>query len=104
MSAQAYTNKLRLFAEASLIKVQYPGKVCVNNNPIYGLTNFYPDFRVLQYYVNQPNVVTTPPLTQITTPVTGGGAVMSPSAPIINGASASSVPTSILNGGNAFNP
>jgi len=49
MSAQAHTNKMRILAESSLVKVQYPGKVALNQNPIYSTVNCSPDFRVLQY-------------------------------------------------------
>jgi hypothetical protein len=108
MSAQAHTHKMRLLAEASLVKVQYPGKVAVNQNPIYAIRNCSPDFRVLQYPVKPLNkrfqhVFTIPPLVSISTPVNGSGAG-SVFTNTINGSSASSVPTTTLNGGSASNP
>ena len=40
---------MRILAESSLVKVQYPGKVALNQNPIYSTVNCSPDFRVLDY-------------------------------------------------------
>lgn len=49
MSAQSYTNKRRVLAEASLRKVQYPGNIALNNNPILATRNCSPDFQSLIY-------------------------------------------------------
>ena len=49
-SAACYTNKRRVIAEASLTKVQYPGKVAVNNDVILSVRNCSPDFSVLHYF------------------------------------------------------
>ena len=49
MSAQSYTNKRRVLAEASLQKVQYPGNIGLNNNPILATRNCSPDFQSLIY-------------------------------------------------------
>jgi len=71
MSAQAHTNKMRILAEASLVKVQYPGKVGLNNNPIYSTINCSPDFRVLKYS-SKPvccNIVSIPIAVPIIPPI-----------------------------------
>jgi hypothetical protein len=52
MSAQAYTNKLRLLAEAGVTKVQYPGRIALNKNPILSTSNCSPDFSVINYIPN----------------------------------------------------
>jgi hypothetical protein len=31
MSSQAYTNRVRILAEASLTKIQYPGRIAIDN-------------------------------------------------------------------------
>ena len=49
MNAQCYTNKKRILAEASVRKVQYPGSIGLNNNPIYSAINCKPDFNNLNY-------------------------------------------------------
>jgi hypothetical protein len=49
MSAQCYTNRRRIRAEASVLKVQYKKGVTVNNNPIYATLNCLPDFQELTY-------------------------------------------------------
>lgn len=49
MSTQAYTNKRRVLAEAGNRKVQYPGKVATNVNPIYATINCSANFQQLTY-------------------------------------------------------
>jgi len=51
MSAQGYTNKIRVDAEARLTKVQFPGKVGLNNNPIQSSCRLSPDFRNIIYTI-----------------------------------------------------
>lgn len=47
-SAACYTNKRRVLAEASVTKVEYPGKIAVNNGAL-SVRNCSPDFQVLSY-------------------------------------------------------
>jgi hypothetical protein len=49
MSAQAYTNRRRVLAEASVLKVQYKKGVAVNNRSIYATINCIPNFEQLSY-------------------------------------------------------
>ena len=49
MSAQAYTNRRRIRAEASVVKVEYKKGVTVNNNAIYATINCLPDFNQRTY-------------------------------------------------------
>jgi len=51
MSAQCYTNKRRILAEASVTKTQYPGSIGLNNNPIYASINCNPNFNELAYLI-----------------------------------------------------
>jgi hypothetical protein len=37
-SASAYTNAVRVKAEATLLKVQFPGRIAVNNLPLHAAT------------------------------------------------------------------
>ena len=49
MSAQCYTNKRRILAEAALKKVQYPGRVALNNKLILSALNCSSDFTPITY-------------------------------------------------------
>jgi len=49
MSAGAYINKLRVRAQARLVKVQYPGGRATNFNPIYSAVGCNADFTRLNY-------------------------------------------------------
>lgn len=49
MSAQAYINKRRILAEASLVKAQYTKGLAVNRNSIYASRNCIPTFQKLAY-------------------------------------------------------
>lgn len=51
MSAQGYTNKLRVNAEARLTKVQFPGKIALNINPIQSSVRLSPDFSKINYTI-----------------------------------------------------
>ena len=62
MSAQAYTNKLRILAEAAVTKVHYPGRVALNKNPILSTINCSPDFSVVNYVENPKCCVYIPPI------------------------------------------
>lgn len=57
-SAASYINKLRTQAEANVVKVQYPGNVAKNQNPLYASIACNPVFTVLSYQVRTccPNV------------------------------------------------
>ena len=48
-SAACYTNKLRVTTEANNTKVEYPGKVGKNFNPLYSTLGCNPRFTVLSY-------------------------------------------------------
>jgi hypothetical protein len=49
MSVQAYTNRRRIIAEASNVKVEYKKGVAVNNNAIYASINCLPNFQQITY-------------------------------------------------------
>jgi hypothetical protein len=49
MSAGAYINKIRVRAQAQLVKVQYPGGRATNFNPIYSALGCNADFTRLNY-------------------------------------------------------
>lgn len=49
MSAQSYTNKRRILAEASVVKAQYMKSVAVNKNSIYATINCLPNFQPITY-------------------------------------------------------
>ena len=48
MSAQAYTNRRRILAEASVLKVQYPVRVAVTNTLVPTI-NCNQNFQPIQY-------------------------------------------------------
>ena len=48
-TASAYINKVRVRREATATKVQYPGSIALNTNPIYAAINCNPVFDVLRY-------------------------------------------------------
>jgi len=58
MSAQRYTNKLRVDAEARLTKVQFPGKVGLNINPIQSTCRLSPDFSITNYTISKCSIPT----------------------------------------------
>lgn len=103
MSAQCYTNKRRILAEASLRKTQYPGSVGLNNNPIYASINCKPDFSKLVYLIKvccikrKTNILPTEEILLIL----GGGGASSFSTSIVSGGGASTIATEIISGGNA---
>lgn len=114
-SAACYTNKRRVLAESSVTKVQYPGKIAVNNDVILSARNCSPDFGVLVYKV-LPNcnkvcgIAISYPFTY-----SGGNAFSNPTGWIsggnagnnaisYSGGNASSNPTGWISGGNAGAP
>jgi len=48
MSSQAYTNRIRVLAEASVIKVQYPGRIATDNK-LSAAINCSPNFTTITY-------------------------------------------------------
>lgn len=50
-SSASFTNKKRVLAEASVTKVQYPGRVANNNDSILSVKNCSPNFDQLEYNV-----------------------------------------------------
>jgi hypothetical protein len=73
MSAQAYTNKLRVLAEAAVTKVQYPGRIALNKNPILSTINCSPNFSIIDYVPIPRCCVYSPPLTIICVDTLDGG-------------------------------
>jgi len=49
MSAQAYTNRLRILAEIGVRKVQYQKQTALNRNPLLAAANCNPDFTPITY-------------------------------------------------------
>jgi len=103
MSTQCYTNKRRILAEASIRKVQYPGSIGLNNNPIYSSINCKVDFKELIYLINRccvRNTFKTPtPVTQILS--IGGGRASSSINNILDGGNASTTSSDIVDAGGA---
>lgn len=58
MSAQGYTNKIRAATEGRLTKVQFPGKVAVNNNPIQASVRLSPNFTTNNYTISKCSIPT----------------------------------------------
>jgi len=48
-SAQSFTNGVRVQAEARLTKVQFPGKIAKNLNPLEAAVALSPDFTPIKY-------------------------------------------------------
>lgn len=48
-SAACYTHKKRVIAEASITKVQYPGRVANNNDSILSVKNCSPNYLQILY-------------------------------------------------------
>lgn len=48
MSSQAYTNRIRILAEASLTKTQYPANM-ISDNKLSATINCSPNFSILTY-------------------------------------------------------
>lgn len=48
-SSASFTNRRRVLAEASITKVQYPGRVANNNDSILSVKNCLPDYSELIY-------------------------------------------------------
>jgi hypothetical protein len=101
MSAQCYTNKRRVLAEASVRKVHYPGSVALNNNPLYASINCKPDFNKVVYLIKLCCFKTP----QNTLPdgeyivVLGAGGASTIITEIVSGGGASVTPTETVGGG-----
>jgi len=50
-SAQCFTNRVRVQAEGRLTKVQFPGKIARNLNPLEAAVSLSPDFTPIKYSV-----------------------------------------------------
>jgi hypothetical protein len=103
MSAQCYTNKRRILAEASLRKTQYPGSIGLNNNPLYASINCKPNFTELVYLINRccTKVIRLPLPTKEPLLVISGGNAFSFSNGTVSGGGAGTVPTETVEGGNS---
>ena len=104
MSAQCYTNKRRVLAEASLRKTQYPGSIGLNNNPIYASINCNPDFTKLTYLINRcciRNINKSLPAEEVLL-ILGAGGANSESTATVSGGGAFSIATETVSGGGAF--
>jgi hypothetical protein len=103
MSAQCYTNRRRVLAEASLLKVQYPGSIALNNNPLHASVNCNPDFNKVVYLIklccfkNPPNTVPDGEYTLIL----GAGDSSAIISEIVSGGGANMTATEIIGGGYA---
>jgi hypothetical protein len=104
MSSAWYTNRKRVLAEAALTKVQYPGRVAVNN-VILSVQNCQPNFSVLDYippvncrkYKSCNPVVPEPTLGSIL----DGGNYTTESTTVLDGGNYTTESTTILDGGNS---
>jgi hypothetical protein len=109
MSAQCYTNKTRVIAEASLRKIQYPGSIGLNNNPIYAAINCNTDFSQLIYVINrccvkrsvaQPlrAMETKSKVVKLLIILSGGNAISKPLG-TVSGGGASTITVETISGG-----
>ena len=55
MSAACYTNRIRTRAQARVTKVQYPGNIATNYDPLYATDGCNPRFNVINYYIVPKN-------------------------------------------------
>ena len=102
MSTQCYTNKRRILAEASLRKVQYPGSIGLNNNPLYSSINCKADFKELIYLINRccvRNTVKVPAPDPIL--IISGGRSSSNTNSILDAGNASTNSSDVVDGGGA---
>jgi hypothetical protein len=51
MSTACYTNRVRTRAQARVTKVQYPGNIAINYDPLYATNGCNPRFNVINYYI-----------------------------------------------------
>lgn len=100
-SAACYTNRRRVLAESSVTKVEYPGKIAVND-AILSVQNCSPNFQVL-FYRSNPSCRPCKPTPSIIYYYSGGGAFTNPSTGI-SGGNAFSNPPAWISGGNAGSP
>lgn len=103
MSAQCYTNKRRILAEASVRKVQYPGSVGLNNKAIYASIGCNQDFKELVYLINLcckkiPN--NAPPEPELFVTLDGGSS-NTDILVIVDGGNAITRSYEIIDGGNS---
>jgi hypothetical protein len=50
-SAQCFTNRIRVQAEARLTKVQFPGNLARNSNPLEASVALSPDYTKINYVI-----------------------------------------------------
>ena len=97
-SASTYINRRRVLVEASITKVQYPGKI-ENKNPLLPVRNCYPNYSVLRYSVRRCCRFISEP-----EPVTGLGCILdagnydTEATIILDGGSSTTNATFILDG------
>ena len=103
-SAACYTNKRRVIAEASITKVQYPGKIANNNDSILSVQNCSPNFATLAYYTHiicRKNCHKPGPPEPILDNILEGGSGPDEFTTILDGGNGTTESTTILDGGNS---
>lgn len=75
MSAQGYTNRIRVQAEGRNNKVQYPGRVGLTNNPIQASVGLSPNFTTNNYTISKCSIPSFNELSCI--PIIPGSIVLS---------------------------
>ena len=106
-SAACYTNRRRVLAEASVTKVQYPGRVATNNDTILSVRNCSPDYDIMNYVTTKPCCVSPivvppePPQPPVISGILDGGNFTTQSMNILDGGNYATESTTILDGGNS---
>ena len=95
-SAACFTNRRRVIAEASLLKVQYPGKIA-SENPLLPVQNCRPDFSVLTYVDNIP-CKKYYPADRLQVAVYDGGNYSTSASDVLEGGNYATESTTILEG------
>ena len=103
-SAACYTNKRRVIAEASITKVQYPGKIANNNDVILSVQNCSPNFDDMRYYTHllcRKNCHKPGPPEPLFGDILEGGNGSTEPTLFLDGGSGTTESTTIFDGGNS---
>lgn len=104
-SAACYTNKRRILAQASVTKVQYPGRIAVNNDSIFSVINCNSDYDTIDYITTKPccvsPIVVPPQPPPSFSDILDGGNYITESTDILDGGNYTTESGTILDGGNS---
>ena len=96
MSSQSYTNRIRILAEASTIKAQYPGRM-LSENKILATVNCSLNFNPIVYTDICRSCVTYPPA-NLSIPRYSGGNSSTQSYIVLDGGNSTTNTSNILSG------